>query len=106
MALHQVRLTGIGQVVDASIYESVLNMMENTVTEYDVGDYIRERTGSFLPKIAPSNVYPTKEDVWFVIGANQDWFGHVWRKPWDILNGRQMNALLRIRHAGSTDRVG
>ena len=72
MALHQVQLTGIGQVVDASIYESVLNMMENTVTEYDVGDYIRERTGSFLPKIAPSNVYPTKEDVWLVIGANQD----------------------------------
>lgn len=72
MALHQVRLTGRGQVVDASIYESVLNMMENTVTEYDVGDYIRERTGSFLPKIAPSNVYPTKEDVWLVIGANQD----------------------------------
>ena len=72
MALHQARLTGRGQVVDASIYESVLNMMENTVTEYDVGDYIRERTGSFLPKIAPSNVYPTKEDVWLVIGANQD----------------------------------
>ena len=72
MALHQVRLTGRGQVVDASIYESVLAMMENTVTEYDVGDYIRERTGSFLPKIAPSNVYPTKEDVWLVIGANQD----------------------------------
>ena len=63
---------GQGQVVDASIYRSVLNMMENTVTEYDVGDYIRERTGSFLPKIAPSNVYPTKEDVWLVIGANQD----------------------------------
>ena len=72
MALHQARLTGRGQMVDASIYESVLNMMENTVTEYDVGDYIRERTGSFLPKIAPSNVYPTKEDVWLVIGANQD----------------------------------
>ena len=72
MALHQVELTGRGQVIDASIYESVLNMMENVVTEYDVGDYIRERTGSFLPKIAPSNIYPTKDGIWLVIGANQD----------------------------------
>ena len=72
MALHQVHLTGRGQVIDASIFESVLNMMENVVTDYDAGGYIRERTGSFLPKIAPSNVYPTKEDVWLVIGANQD----------------------------------
>jgi len=72
MALHQVHLTGKGQVIDASIYESVLNMMENIVTEYDVGGYIRERTGSFLPKIAPSNIYPTKDGIWLVIGANQD----------------------------------
>lgn len=72
MALHQVHLTGKGQVIDASIFESVLNMMENVVTDYDAGGYIRERTGSFLPKIAPSNVYPTKDDVWLVIGANQD----------------------------------
>ena len=72
MALNQVHLTGKGQVIDASIFESVLNMMENVVTDYDAGGYIRERTGSFLPKIAPSNIYPTKEDIWLVIGANQD----------------------------------
>jgi formyl-CoA transferase len=72
MALHQVHLTGRGQVIDASIYESVLNMMENLVTDYDAGGYIRERTGSFLPKIAPSNIYPTREGIWLVIGANQD----------------------------------
>ena len=40
MALHQVHLTGKGQVVDASIFESVLNMMENVVTDYDAGGYI------------------------------------------------------------------
>ena len=72
MALHQVRLTGRGQVIDASIYESVLNMMESLVIDYDVGGYIRERTGSFLPRIAPSNVYPTLDGSWLVIGANQD----------------------------------
>ena len=64
MALHQVHLTGKGRVIDASIYESVLNMMENIVTEYDVGDYIRERTGSFLPKIAPRISPPKMVSGW------------------------------------------
>jgi formyl-CoA transferase len=77
MALNQVHLTGRGQIVDSSIYESVLNVMENVVTDYDAGGYIRERTGSFLPKIAPSNIYPTKDGIWLVIGANQD---SVWKR--------------------------
>ena len=32
-ALHHRERTGVGQVVDAAIYESVLNMMESLVTE-------------------------------------------------------------------------
>ena len=38
--------------------ESVLAMMENLVTEYDLTGYVRERSGSILPGIAPSNAYP------------------------------------------------
>ncbi len=71
-ALHHREKTGRGQVVDAAIYESVLNMMESLVTEYDKTGYIRERTGAILPNIAPSNVYPTRDDGLVVIGANQD----------------------------------
>lgn len=89
MALHQVQLTGRGQVVDSSIYESVLNVMENTVTEYDVAGYIRERTGSFLPKIAPSNVYPTKDGTWLVIGANQD---SVWKRMAEAMGRPELGA--------------
>ena len=58
MALHVRERTGRGQVIDAAIYESVLAMMENLVTEYDLTGYVRERSGSVLPGIAPSNVYP------------------------------------------------
>lgn len=32
----------------------------------------RERSGSTLPKIAPSNVYPTADGQWLIIAANQD----------------------------------
>jgi formyl-CoA transferase len=61
----------VGQVVDAAIYESVLNMMESLVTEYDQLGHVRERSGPILPRIAPSNVYPTRDGL-VMIGANQD----------------------------------
>ncbi|HET9161639.1 MAG TPA: CaiB/BaiF CoA-transferase family protein [Caulobacteraceae bacterium] len=72
MALHARERTGKGQVVDVSIYESVLAVMENLITEYDLTGYVRERSGSILPGIAPSNAYPTKGGELVVIGANQD----------------------------------
>src|SRR5580704_17454653 len=71
MALHVREQTGRGQVIDASIYESVLAMMENMVTEYDLTGYVRERSGSILPGIAPSNVYPTSDGM-ILIGGNGD----------------------------------
>ncbi|MCD9198634.1 CaiB/BaiF CoA transferase family protein [Aeromicrobium wangtongii] len=71
-ALQHRNVTGEGQVVDASIYESVLAMMESLVTEWDVAQYQRERTGAILPNVAPSNVYPTKDGQLILIAANQD----------------------------------
>lgn len=71
MALHHREQTGKGQVVDSAIYEAVLAMMESTIPEYTEGGYIRERTGAILPKVAPSNVYPTSDGE-LLIGANQD----------------------------------
>jgi crotonobetainyl-CoA:carnitine CoA-transferase CaiB-like acyl-CoA transferase len=76
MALEHRRKTGQGQVVDSAIYEAVLAMMESTLPEYTEAGFIRERTGSILPKVAPSNVYPTK-DGGILIGANQD---SVWQR--------------------------
>jgi formyl-CoA transferase len=71
-ALHHRHITQRGQMVDSAIYEAVLNVMESLITEYDKGGYIRERTGAILPQIAPSNVYPTRDGSFVVIGANQD----------------------------------
>ncbi|NBB15708.1 CoA transferase [Caulobacter sp. SLTY] len=72
MALHARERTGRGQVVDAAIYESVLSVMENLITEYGLTGYVRERSGAVLPGIAPSNAYPTADGALVVIGANQD----------------------------------
>src|SRR6185295_8722669 len=70
-ALHHRERTGFGQIVDAAIYESVLSMMESLITEYDQLGHVRERSGPILPRIAPSNVYPTRDGI-VMIGANQD----------------------------------
>lgn len=72
MAVNARHSTGRGQVVDSAIYEAVLNFMESVVIEYDKTGYIRERTGPILPNIAPSNVYPTRDGLGVLIGANQD----------------------------------
>ncbi len=70
-ALHHREKTGEGQVIDASIFESVLTVMEATIPEYTVGNYIRERSGATLPNVAPSNIYDCKDGP-FLIAANQD----------------------------------
>ena len=63
--------TGEGQVVDSALYEAVLQVMESLVPDYSEFGYVRERSGSVLPGIAPSNVYTCKDGD-FLIGANQD----------------------------------
>ncbi len=70
-ALQHRERTGQGQVVDSSLYESVLQVMESMIPEYAVNGHKRTRTGSVLPKIAPSNVYPCADGE-YLIGANQD----------------------------------
>lgn len=70
-ALHHREKTGQGQVVDTALYEAVLQVMEGLVPEYDRTGFIRERSGSILPGIAPSNVYQCSDGV-YMIGANND----------------------------------
>lgn len=70
-ALHVRTQTGKGQVIDTALYEAVLQVMESVIPEYDHSGIIRERSGSFLPGIAPSNVYRCSDGE-FMIGANKD----------------------------------
>ena len=63
--------TGQGQIVDSAIYEAVLQVMESLVPDYSVMGYVRERSGSILPGLAPSNVYRCSDGD-YLIGANQD----------------------------------
>ncbi|EPJ85846.1 putative CoA transferase family protein [Pseudomonas sp. CFII64] len=73
MALLRVKTgQGDGQIVDVSLAESVFNVMESLVPEYDMLGHIRERSGGALPGIAPSNTYPTADGAYVVIAGNSD----------------------------------
>lgn len=71
-ALVERGVSGRGQVVDCALYEAVLAMSESLVADFAAFGHVRERTGSVLPGVAPSNVYPTSDGAEVLIAANQD----------------------------------
>ena len=71
-AIHHRAASGKGQVVDVALYEAVFAMMESMLPEYGMGGNVRERTGSALPGIVPSNTYQCGDGKYVVIGANGD----------------------------------
>jgi crotonobetainyl-CoA:carnitine CoA-transferase CaiB-like acyl-CoA transferase len=81
-ALQERYRSGRGQVVDVSITEAVFSLMESAVPDYGRTGHVRERSGNILPGIAPSNVYPTRDGQYLVIGANQD---RVFRRLCEVL---------------------
>jgi succinyl-CoA---D-citramalate CoA-transferase len=72
VAVHARERTGRGQVVDTAIYEAVLALMESLLPDWELAGHQRERTGSVLPNVAPSNVYPTADGDDILIAANHD----------------------------------
>ncbi len=76
VALHARSSTGRGQIVDSALYEAVLGVMESLIPEYTISGYVRPRTGSVLPNVAPANAYPTADGE-HLISGNQD---TVWRR--------------------------
>jgi formyl-CoA transferase len=46
--------------------------MEGLLPEYDAFGFIRERTGSTMPGIAPTNAYPCRDGQYVLIAGNGD----------------------------------
>jgi len=69
---HRAKPGGSGQVVDVAIYESVFNMLESVVPEYDGADLVRGPSGSTLTGIVPTNTYACADGKFVIIGGNAD----------------------------------
>jgi crotonobetainyl-CoA:carnitine CoA-transferase CaiB-like acyl-CoA transferase len=61
-----------GQVVDVAIYESVFNLLESVVPEYDGAGVVREPSGSTITGIVPTNTYRCADGKYVIIGGNGD----------------------------------
>ena len=63
---------GAGQVVDVSILESVFQMLEGVLPEYDGAGIVREPSGTTVTGIVPTGTYRARDDRFVVIGGNGD----------------------------------
>lgn len=72
MALLARERTGIGQCVDAALYESAFSFMEPHVPAFDKLGFVAGRTGSRLPDSTPNNLYVTQEGEFIHITAMSD----------------------------------
>lgn len=63
---------GSGQVVDVALYESMFNLMEAVVPEYDGAGVVREPSGTTVTGIVPTNTYCCRDGKHVVIGGNGD----------------------------------
>lgn len=63
---------GLGQVVDVSLAESCLALLESTIPDYSATGLVRGPGGTRLEGLAPSNLYRCADNRWLIIAANQD----------------------------------
>jgi crotonobetainyl-CoA:carnitine CoA-transferase CaiB-like acyl-CoA transferase len=63
---------GEGQMIDVALYESVFNVMESLLPEYDAFGAVRGAAGSALPGIAPSNAYRCADGAYVLVAGNGD----------------------------------
>jgi crotonobetainyl-CoA:carnitine CoA-transferase CaiB-like acyl-CoA transferase len=89
---------GEGQMVDVAIYESIFNMMESTLAEYDKLGHIRERQGAKLEGIVPTSTYPTKDGKFIIIGGNGD---SIYRRLMNKIGRKEL-----AEHAEMQDNAG
>ena len=61
-----------GQVIDVALYESMFNLMEAVVPEFDGAGAKREPSGTTVTGIVPTNTYACKDGKFVVIGGNGD----------------------------------
>jgi crotonobetainyl-CoA:carnitine CoA-transferase CaiB-like acyl-CoA transferase len=71
---------GTGQVIDVALYESVFNIMEGVVPDFDKLGVVRGRDGNRLEGIVPTGTWRCRDGKYVVIGGNNDSIFHRFMK--------------------------
>ena len=72
LALLEKNRSGAGQVIDVALVESMFNLMEAVVPEFDGNGVVRQPSGSTVTGIVPTNTYRCGDGKYIVIGGNGD----------------------------------
>ena len=72
MCIHERKRSGLGQVIDAALYETAFSQMEPYVPAFQQLGFVPKRVGPNLPTMAPNSLYPTADGQWILIAANSN----------------------------------
>jgi formyl-CoA transferase len=64
--------TGRGRIIDVTLVDSVLNLMEGMLPEYALDGRVRQPAGAAIPTAAPTNTYPCADGKWLCVAGNSD----------------------------------
>jgi formyl-CoA transferase len=64
--------TGRGRVIDVSLVDSVLSLMEGILPEFALDGRVRQPQGAAILTAAPTNTYPCADGKWLCIAGNSD----------------------------------
>lgn len=76
IALYHREKTGVGQLVDVSMVDTIFSLLENAIPNYTMTGEIPERNGNVDPSIAPFDVFKCK-DGFIALGVGND---RLWSK--------------------------
>ena len=64
--------TGRGRIIDVTLVDSVLSLMEGMLPEYAMDGRVRQPQGAAIPTAAPTNTYPCADGKFLCIAGNSD----------------------------------
>lgn len=107
LALYHYKQTGVGQLIDLSLYEPLFRVMEDSIVDFDINGKIRGRVGTHNPGVAPNDLYRTQDNRWIIIPASTnnmfDRLMHAIGKPGLIEDKRFYSNALRVEHREELD---
>jgi crotonobetainyl-CoA:carnitine CoA-transferase CaiB-like acyl-CoA transferase len=64
--------SGVGQVVDVNLLESMFQVMGPLISAFQLTGYLQPRLGSGIPYSVPRGTFRTRDGVWMAVSASSD----------------------------------
>lgn len=72
LGLWSARTTGVGQVADVNLLDTIVQVMGPLVVAFTDCGYLQPRMGSALPYSVPRGVYPTQDGRWVALSTSAE----------------------------------